>query len=116
MPVDSKKIPAVFYKTTSGSEPVRDCLRGSQPQARRILGQDIARVEYGWPIGMPTCKPLGDGLYEVRSDLPDGRIAWVLFCLVEGNLVSVHGFVKKSQKTPGADLTLGRMRQKDVQQ
>lgn len=115
MPEDLKKIRAVFYKTINGAEPVREWLLGISQADRKIIGQDIVRVEYGWPIGMPTCKPLGNGLFEVRSDLPDGQIARVLFCLTEGNLILLHGFVKKSQKTPKPDLMLGRLRQKEVQ-
>ncbi len=110
-----KLIPAVFYRSASGAEPVRDWLKGLPIEDRRIVGRDIAVVEFGWPVGMPTCRPLGAGLFEVRSDLPGGRIARVLFCPADGCLVLLHGFVKKTQKTPASDLALGRSRQKDVQ-
>jgi phage-related protein len=70
---------------------------------------DIKTVEFGWPIGMPVCRSLGDGLYEVRSNLSGNRIARVLFYVdVEGRLVLLHGFVKKTQKTPIADMELAR--------
>lgn len=115
MPTDTKKIPAAFYRAANGSEPVREWLLGLSPADRKTIGQDIARVEYGWPIGMPTCRALGDGLFEVRSNISDGRIARVLFCLADGYLVLLHGFVKTTQKTPASDLAFGRSRQKDVQ-
>jgi phage-related protein len=115
MPNDPKKIRAVFYRAANGTEPVRDWLRELPIQDRKAIGQDIALVEYGWPIGMPTCRPLGAGLFEVRSDLAGGRIARVLFCSMEGQLVLLHGFIKKTQKTPQSDLALARSRQKDVQ-
>lgn len=115
MPEDLKKISAAFYRTVDGAEPVREWLRELPPEDRKIIGQDIARVEYGWPIGMPTCRPLGAGLFEVRSDLTGRRIARVLFCPTEGRLVLLHGFIKKTQQTPQADLALARSRQKDVQ-
>jgi phage-related protein len=115
MPEDPKKLPAAFYRTANGREPVREWLRGLAVEERKVIGQDIALVEYGWPIGMPTCRPLGAGLFEIRSDLAGGRIARVLFCHTDGFLVLLHGFIKKSQKTPASDLTLARSRQKEVQ-
>ncbi len=115
MPEDLKKLPAAFYRTANGTEPVREWLRGLSAKDRKAIGHDIALVEYGWPIGMPTCRPLGAGLFDVRSDVSDGRIARVLFCPTDGQLVLLHGFIKKTQKTPASDLALGRSRQKDVQ-
>src|SRR6266511_3254690 len=93
-----KRIPAVFYRSGSGGEPVRDWLKSLPPEDRRILGYGIALVEFGWPIGMPVCRSLGAGLWEVRSSLPNGRIARVLFCIAEERMVLLHGFIKKSQK------------------
>ena len=78
------------------------------------IGEDIATVEFGWPVGMPTCRPLGGGLFEVRSDLASNRISRVVFCINDRNLVLLHGFIKKSQKTPSADLDLARRRQKEI--
>ncbi len=115
MPDDPKKLQAAFYRTTDGVEPVRDWLLGLDPADRKAIGTDIALVEYGWPIGMPTCRPLGSGLWEVRSDISGARISRVLFCIAEGRLVLLHGFIKKTQKTPGHDMALARSRQKDVQ-
>lgn len=97
MPEDQPKLPAAFYRTANGVEPVREWLRGLSGEDRKIIGRDIARVQYGWPVGMPTCRPLGDGLYEVRSNLPR-RIARVLFCLEDGNFILLHGFFKDNSK------------------
>ena len=69
---------------------------------KKVIGSDLQTVEYGWPVGMPVCRPMGNGLFEVRSDIKDG-IARVLFCIHEGKMVLLHGFVKKSQKTPAGD-------------
>lgn len=115
MPAEPKKLPAAFYRTTDGTEPVRDWLLELEPADRKIIGADIALVEYGWPVGMPACRPLGLGLWEVRSSISSGRIARVLFCIADGRLVLLHGFVKKTQKTPDSDMALSRSRQKDVQ-
>lgn len=116
MPEDLRKIPAAFYRSASGAEPVREWLRGLSAEDRKIIGRDIARVEYGWPIGMPTCRALGDGIYEVRSNLPGGRTARVLFCVEDRYLVLLHAFFKTTQKTPSAEMAIARSRQKDVQQ
>jgi phage-related protein len=115
MPEDPRKIPAAFYRTASGAEPVRDWLRELPAEDRKVIGRDIARVEYGWPVGMPTWRPLGSGLYEVRSNLPGGRTARVLLCVAEGRLVLLHGFFKTTQQTPPSEMAIARSRQKDVQ-
>lgn len=109
--VDLKRIPAVFYRSESGTEPVRDWLKSLEKQDRFRIGTDIKTVEFGWPIGMPTCRPLGHGLYEVRTNLGN-RIARVLFCIGDGRMILLHGFMKKSQKTPKADLDLARIRKR----
>ncbi|MBE7416558.1 MAG: type II toxin-antitoxin system RelE/ParE family toxin [Ideonella sp.] len=110
-----KKVPARFYLTSTGSNPVRDWLIALPAGDRRQIGHDIGAVEYGWPVGMPLCRGLGEGLWEVRSSLPSRRIARVLFCLVEGELILLHAFVKKTQKTPTEDLALARKRQKEIE-
>jgi phage-related protein len=87
------------------------------PEAdRRILGFDIAVVEFGWPVGMPLCKSLAGGLWEVRSNLTHGRIARVIFCVAHGRMVLLHGFIKKTPKTPQIDLDTARKRQKEIEQ
>lgn len=112
--VDLKRIPAAFYRSASGNEPVREWLLELSTEDRKIIGTDIAKAEFGWPIGMPTCRALGDGLWEIRSDLTGGRIARVLFFAFEGHMVVLHGFVKKSQKTPREALLLARRRMNEV--
>jgi phage-related protein len=110
----AKKIQARFYELPSGKRPVRDWLMELTQEDRRIAGHDIQTVEFGWPIGMPTCRPLGSGLFEVRSDFAGNRIGRVLFCIVSGEMVLLHGFVKKSQKAPPNDLALARKRMKEI--
>jgi phage-related protein len=105
-----KRIEVIFFRTGAGGEPVREWLRSLSPiEDRKQIGVDIKTVEFGWPIGMPVCRPLGDGLYEVRSSLARNRIARVLFYIdARGRMVLLHGFIKKSQKTPPADMELAR--------
>ena len=109
-----KRLPAAFYRLPSGREPVRDWLKALGDDDRKIIGEDIKDVEFSWPIGMPLCRPLGRGLWEVRSDITDGRIARVLFSVEGGRMVLVHGFIKKTQKTPAADLELAAKRRKEI--
>src|SRR5437867_3177495 len=87
----------------------RGWLKGLLPEDRKRIGEDIKTVEFGWPVGMPVCKPLRDGIYEVRTSLAQNRIARVLFYIAKmGRMVLLHGFVKKTQKTPGEDLALAK--------
>ncbi|MCC7461613.1 MAG: type II toxin-antitoxin system RelE/ParE family toxin [Gammaproteobacteria bacterium] len=112
--MEIKKLPAAFYRTAAGNEPVREWLKVLDEADRRIVGQDIATAEYGWPVGMPVCRSLGKGLYEIRSDICHGRITRVIFCVAEERMVLLHGFIKKTQKTPKADLDLALKRKKEV--
>lgn len=109
-----KRLPAAFYRLPSGREPVRDWLKTLADADRKIIGEDIKDVEFSWPIGMPLCRPLGRGLWEVRSDITNGRIARLLFCAEGGRMVLLHGFIKKTQKTPAADLDLATKRKKEI--
>ncbi len=102
----NKLIFVSFYKTDLGKEPVREWLKQLPQKDRKLIGTDIRSVEYGWPIGMPTCKAMGNGLYEVRTNLSSGQSARVLFCIHKSQMVLLHGFIKKTQKTPKKDLEL----------
>jgi phage-related protein len=106
--------PVTFYRTSGGAEPVRDWLKSLGSEDMRIIGLDLMRVQTQWPIGMPVCRSLGQGLWEVRSNLPGGRTARVLFFIVEGRIGAVHGFIKKTQSTPEDDLALARKRMKEM--
>jgi phage-related protein len=110
-----KKVHARFYQAPSGREPARDWLKNLDDADRRIIGEDIATLEYGWPIGMPVCRPMGDGLFEGRSSLPGNRIARVLFCTRKGVLVLLHGFIKKTKTTPPEELALAKRRMKELE-
>ncbi|MBI5136506.1 MAG: type II toxin-antitoxin system RelE/ParE family toxin [Nitrospirae bacterium] len=109
-----KKLPAAFYRNANGVEPVREWLKGLPVADRHAIGRDVAVAEFGWPVGMPVCRSLGNGLWEIRSTLPGGRIARILFCVADGRMVLLHGFHKKTQKTPEADIKLAHKRMKEV--
>ena len=99
----------VFYRTDAGSEPVREWLKNLDKEERRIIGEDIKTVQLGWPLGMPLVRKVEKGLWEVRIQL-DKKIARIIFTAHDGIMVLLHGFIKKSQKTPANDLKLARQR------
>lgn len=109
------EIPIYFYRSASGGEPVLDWLRSLPAEDRRNIGVDLATIQLGWPIGMPLCRPLGQGLWEVRSNLPSRRIARLLFFVQNDRIGVVHGFIKKTQKAPAEELELARRRMKEMQ-
>jgi len=113
---EPQKIPLIFFRTGPGSEPVRKWLKGLPEAERRAIGTDLLRAQWRWPVGMPLCRPLGSGLWEVRTDLPAKRTARVLLCFYRGHLVALHGFIKKTRTTPDEDLALARRRQKELEQ
>ena len=109
-----KRLPAAFYALPTGRAPVREWLLSLDREDRKIIGEDIKDVEFAWPIGMPLCRALGKGLWEVRSDVTQGRIARVIFCVHGSHMVLLHGFIKKTQKTPAAALELALKRKKEI--
>jgi len=112
--VGLKKLPAAFFETGSGNWPVREWLLALDQEDRRVIGYDIATAEFAWPVGMPLCRSLGTGLWEIRSNISSGRIARVIFAVVDEQMVLLHGFVKKTRKTPRSDLDLALTRKKEI--
>lgn len=108
------EVPVRFYRAEGGREPVLEWLRGLDRDDRRAIGLDLMRVQFGWPIGMPLVRSLKEGLWEVRSTLPSQRIARLILCFHEQTLVVLHGFIKKTQKTPADDLDLAKRRMREI--
>jgi phage-related protein len=111
--MDGPILTVAFYCTEAGKEPVREWLRELTVEDRRAIGTDIKTVQYGWPLGMPLVRKMEPGLWEVRSDIVDG-IARILFAEKDGQMILLHGFVKKSQKTPDNELKTARNRLKKL--
>jgi phage-related protein len=107
-----KRLPARFYRSPAGREPVRDWLRALPLTDRKTIGEDVKDVEFSWPIGWPLLRPLGRGLWEGRSSLANGRTARVILCVDHGEMFLLHGFIKKTQRTPQQDLELALTRMK----
>jgi len=111
-----KRLPARFYRHVNGREPVREWLKELPSADRRIMGEDIKDVEFAWPLGLPLVRSLGRGLWEVRSSLTHGRIARVIFCVSDGQMILLHAFLKKTQKTPPQEIELALKRMKGQEQ
>jgi phage-related protein len=113
--IAERLLKVVFFKTGTGNEPVREWLKALSKEDCRVIGTDILTVQYAWPVGKPLVDNLGDGLWEVRSRLSN-RIARTLFAVVDEEIVLLHGFIKKQQRTPQDELDLAKKRKKQYLQ
>lgn len=93
----------VFFRSESGNEPVREWLKNMPREDKRQIGEDVKTAQLGWPLGMPLIRKIDKDLWEVRTRLTDG-IARVFFTVDGSHMILLHGFVKKSQKTPQNEL------------
>jgi phage-related protein len=109
-----QKTPLIFFRSGKGIEPVREWLKELPGAERQAIGKDLLRAQWRWPVGMPLCRPLGSGLWEIRTDLPTKRTARVVLCLYRENLVALQGFIKKTRTTSDEDSALARKRQKEL--
>ena len=98
-------LPAVFFRTETGREPVREWLKDLPKNERRIIREDIMTVQFRWPLGMPLVDNLGSGIWEIRSRLAN-KVARTLFFVHQGEIIVLHGFIKKTKKTPNEDRAL----------
>lgn len=110
-----RPLAVVFFRTETGHEPVREWLKTLAKEDCKTIGTDILTVQYAWPIGKPLVDSLGEGIWEVRSRLRN-RIARTLFAVVDEEIVLLHGFIKKQQKTPQDELELAKKRKKQYLQ
>ena len=111
---NAPRLNAVFYATSSGNEPVREWLKGMPKQDRRTIGEDIAYVQYKWPIGKPRVDHLRGAIWEVRTSLGN-RIARTLFAVDDGTMLLLHGFIKKTRQAPDSEIALAEKRFKEYQ-
>lgn len=93
----------VFYRSETGNEPVREWLKKLLREDKRQIGEDIKTAQLGWPLGMPLIRKIDKDLWEVRTRLESG-IARVFFTVDGEHMILLHGFIKKSQKTPQNEL------------
>lgn len=102
----------VFYETGAGNEIILNFIRGFDANDKRKICEDLMTVQIGYPLGLPLCRPLGNGLSEVRISLPSKREVRLIFTFDSEtqSLIVLHAFIKKTQKTPKADLQLAKSR------
>ena len=105
----------VFFRTETGNEPVREWLKSLPREERHSIGEELLTVQHAWPVGKPLVDYLGDGIWELRSRLSN-RIARTLFILSMSEIVVLHGFIKKTRKTPVQELELARRRKRIYEQ
>ncbi|MEN8511590.1 type II toxin-antitoxin system RelE/ParE family toxin [Burkholderia sp. RS02] len=100
-----------FFRAARGNEPVREWLKALGQVERRVIGEEIKTVQFGWPLGMPLVRKMAKDLWEIRIVLPT-RSARILFTVVGDTMVLLHGFIKKSPATPPDDLdvTVARLK------
>ena len=107
--MQNQKLGIRFFRTSEGREPVREWLKGLPDDERKTIGEDLRTLQFAWPVGMPLVRKLDSDLWELRIDLPN-RIARALFTIVQDEAVLLHGFIKKTQKTPLTDLNTAKRR------
>jgi hypothetical protein len=98
MPEGLKPIPLMFWRSATGREPVREWLDELSREDRRTIGRDIAKVQYGWPVGLPLCRPLSGGLWELRASLPSKREARVFFGFHDRLLIALHATIRRRRR------------------
>ena len=112
--METRPLQVKFYRQISGKEPVREWLKSLSDTDKKSIGEDIKTAQWGWPLGMPLVRNLKNGgLWEIRTNL-DNRISRVIFCMYEANIILLHGFIKKTQKTPNADIELAKRRMLEI--
>ena len=115
MSVGDIKLNVVFFRTDSGTEPVRRWLKDLAVAQKKAIGEDIKTVQFGWPLGMPLVEKLEPYLWEVRSKVPGG-IARVLFTVDGQVMILLHGFIKKTRKISQKEISTARSRLKQYQE
>lgn len=107
---DTPILKVVFFRTEAGREPVKEWLRDLSKDDRKAIGEDIKLVQFRWPLGMPVVRKMDSNLWEVRTRLAERRTARVFFTVRQGEMALLHGYFKKSDKTPVEELKLARAR------
>jgi phage-related protein len=115
MSIGDLRLRVVFFQTDAGTEPVRRWLLSLSSSHKKAIGEDIKTVQFGWPLGMPLVEKIEPYLWEVRRRVPAG-IARVLFTVDGHTMILLHGFIKKTQKIPQAEINTARSRLRQYQE
>lgn len=106
------KLRVKFYKTPSGNEPVKEWLKSLSRETKKTVGEDIRAVQIVWPQGMPLVRHMEGKIWELRSNVKNG-IARIFFTIKNEYIVLLHGFAKKTQRTPQQEFEIARKRLKE---
>jgi phage-related protein len=99
-----------FFRSETSREPVRDWLKKMARDDRKAIGEDIKLIQFRWPLGMPLVRKIEADLWEVRSRLEGKRISRLFFTVHGNKIILLHGFIKKSPKTPPKEIELAQNR------
>lgn len=111
----TSKLELSFFRSEQQVEPVREWLKELTKEEKRIIGTDLKTIQFGWPLGMPLVKNVGNSIWEARSNLPRGKISRIFFVIYNDTIVLLHGFIKKSQKIPQKELDLAKKRRQQLE-
>ena len=115
MSIGDIRLIVVFFRTASGTEPVRKWLKSLPVSHKKVIGEDIKTVQFGWPLGMPLVEKIEPYLWEVRTKVPNG-IARTLFTVDGNTMILLHGFIKKTRTIPKRELKTARSRLRQYQE
>ena len=108
------KLKVKFFATEQGREPGKEWLKDLNKTERKTIGEDLKTVQFGWPLGMPLVRSLRNKIWELRSTIPKG-IARVLFIIENAQIILLHAFIKKTQKTPKNEIDIAIKRSKQLE-
>lgn len=111
----SSKLELSFFRSEQQVEPIREWLKELTKEEKRIIGTDLKTIQFGWPLGMPLVKNVGNSIWEARSHLPQGKISRIFFVIYNDTIVLLHGFIKKAQKIPQKELHLAKKRRQQLE-
>jgi phage-related protein len=98
-----------FYADADGESPVLDWYESVDEKTKAKLIWIFQLLETnGIELGMPYIKPLGDKLYEIRADVNRNAFRAIYFLYTGRRFILLHGFQKKTQKTPTKELARAR--------
>lgn len=98
-----------FYDTEDGRTPTQEFLDSLEPKMNaKMVGLMEILEEKGYSLREPYSAPLEDGIFELRAVQGFNISRALFFFYVEGRIVITHGFIKKTQKTPRAQIELAK--------
>ena len=113
---ENRQLEVKFYRSPGGKEPLREMIKEFSREIQKIIGEDIRAVQKTWPlVGLPLVKKIEKNMWEIRTHIPNG-IVRVFFTIKYEHIVLLHGFIKKTQKTPMQELKIAQNRLKELQE